>query len=113
MRALSIFAVLILLVCSFVAQQPRSNENEATKQLYALFDSEWERGLKNSPVRSSLFGDLSQNDKWDDNSLAAIALRHRESIAGLEKLKKIDRSELSKKDKLNYDIFKKQYESST
>ena len=104
MRITAAFLAFILLATTAFAQ------NTATKELYDLFDSEWKRGLKNSPERASLFGDLSQNDKWNDNSLSAIERRQGETKAGLEKLMKIDRSQLSKKDKLNYDLFKKQYE---
>ncbi|NNE68182.1 MAG: DUF885 domain-containing protein [Pyrinomonadaceae bacterium] len=110
MQILKILFVTVLFVGVCVGQTPKSNDSEATKALYALFDSEWKRGLANNPVRASQFGDLSANDRWTDNSFAAIERRHNETKAALEKIKRIDRSKLSDSDKLNYDLFKKQYE---
>lgn len=110
MQILKILFVTLLFVGVCVGQTPKSNDSEATKALYALFDSEWKRGLANNPVRASQFGDLSANDRWTDNSFAAIERRHNETKAALEKIKRIDRSKLSDSDKLNYDLFKKQYE---
>ena len=92
------------------AQAAKSNDSEATKQLYALFNSEWERGLRESPTFATYLGDKRYNDRWTDNSLSAIEARHKEDIAALEKLKKIDRSKLSVSGQLNYDLFKKDYE---
>ncbi len=92
------------------AQTAKSNDSEATKQLYALFDSEWERNLRQSPTFATFLGDKRYNDKWSNNSLSAIEARHKEDISALEKLKKIDRSKLSVSDQLNYDLFKKDYE---
>ena len=87
-------------------------QNAETKKLYALFDAEWERGLENSPISASYQRDNRANDKWDDISLTAIEKRFQETKVAYEKIKKIDRSKLSKQDKLNYDLFKKNYEQS-
>lgn len=109
---MKIITLLFLIVLSFtsVYSQNKSNDSESTKQLYALFDAEWERGLRNSPTFASGQGDKRWNRDWADNSLQAIDRRHNENIAVLEKIKKIDRSQLSVSDQLNYDLFKKQYE---
>ncbi len=106
------FVFLFVVFLSFTPTfaQNKSNNSEATKQLYALFDAEWERALKNSPTFASSQGDKRYNTEWTDNSLQAIEARHKENIKVLEKIKKIDRSKLSVSDKLNYDLFKKQYE---
>ncbi|NNE97419.1 MAG: DUF885 domain-containing protein [Pyrinomonadaceae bacterium] len=105
-----IFVFILAISFSTALTQNRSNDSEATKQLYAIFDSEWEKGLKNSPTFASSQGDRRYNTEWSDNSLAAIERRHRENIATLEKIKRIDRSKLSVSDQLNYDLFKKSYE---
>ena len=111
MRLLTFVFILTLSVTANFAQTSKSNNSEATKQLYSLFDSEWEMVLKNSPTLASSQGDRRYNDKWTDNSLAAIERRHKEKIATLAKIKTIDRSQLSISDQLNYDLFKKRYES--
>jgi uncharacterized protein (DUF885 family) len=45
-----------------------------------------------------------------DVSLAAFERRHAHRIETLQKLKAIDRNQLSARDKLNYDLFQKEYE---
>lgn len=109
---LLIFVFIFAVTFTSVLAQNKSNNSEATKQLYALFDSEWENNLRENPVFASSQGDKRYNDKWSDNSLEAIEKRHQETVVTLEKIKKIDRSKLSVSDQLNYDLFKKNYERS-
>ncbi len=108
-----LFASAVLFSFSAVVFAQRSNTNEPTKQLYALFDSEWEYNLKESPTFASYLGDKRYNDKWSDLSLAAIERRNQHTKDALEQLKKIDRAQLSVADQLNYDLFKKDLEQST
>jgi len=104
--------VLALQILSFpiIAQTARSLDNEATRQLYGFFNDRWERQLRENPTFASSQGDKRYNDKWGDNSMAAIERRHREDIAALAELKRIDRSKLSEADKLNYDLYLKDLE---
>jgi uncharacterized protein (DUF885 family) len=78
---------------------------DATKALNQLFADEWERGLVESPESASANGDKRFNDRWSDNSPAAIAKREGEERAALEKLHAIDRKVLSSANQLNYDTF--------
>src|SRR5688500_11215883 len=96
--ATSIFATLAITMIA----QPKtgSNENAATKELYALFDSEWERTLKNSPTFASYLGDKRYNDRWDDVSLANLKQNDELNKQALAKLRKIDRAQLSVADRL-------------
>ena len=112
MRTFFAIFLTVLFAFSFAihAQTAKSNDSEATKQLYALFNSEWERNLRESPTFATYLGDKRYNDKWSDNSLSAIEARYKQDISTLEKLKKIDRSKLSVSDQLNYDLFRKNYE---
>ncbi len=103
----SLFALFFV---STLFAQNASNQNEATKQLYALFDAEWELGLKENPTFASFLGDKRYNDRWSDQSLPAIEKRQQHRIETLAALKKINRSELSVSDRLNYDLFQKDYE---
>jgi uncharacterized protein (DUF885 family) len=73
--------------------------------LHALFDAEWERGLRESPENASYNGDKRFNDRWADYSLTAIQARNQADRDALAKLKAIDRSDLSVADQLNYDVF--------
>ncbi len=109
MRLLT-FLFIFALSFTAVFAQNKSDDSEATKQLYALFDSEWQQNLKDNPTFASTLGDKRYNDKWGDNSIAAFERRHKEDIATLAEINKIDRKQLSISDQLNYDLFKKDYE---
>lgn len=110
MKYLALFAIIVFLISTVFAQ--KSNQNESTKQLYALFDSEWEWSLKESPTFASYLGDKRYNRLWEDTSLDAINKRHQHRIETLAKLKQIKRDDLSVSDRLNYDLFQKDYAES-
>ena len=80
------------------------------KQLHALFDEEWERGLRESPESASFFGDTRYADRWTDLSPAAIGRNQAATREALKKLARIPRDRLPANEQLNYDLFKRQYE---
>ncbi len=96
---------------SLIAAQPAPSttaapvRNAATTQLYALFDEEWERGMRENPEDASYRGDKRYNDRWTDMSPAAIQSRMEGDRKALQRLKAIDRNALSEGDRLNYDVF--------
>jgi uncharacterized protein (DUF885 family) len=106
----SFVVVVALLFSAFSIVSSAQNKTGATKQLYDLFDAEWELGLKESPTFASFLGDKRYNDRWTDASIAAIERRNRRRVETLAALKRINRNELSVSDKLNYDLFQKDYE---
>jgi uncharacterized protein (DUF885 family) len=83
--------------------------NEAGKALHDLFASEWDYQLEEYPTWASKLGDRRWNDRWGDQSLDAIHRRHGHNIRVLAELGKINREELSHADRLNYDLFRKDY----
>lgn len=95
-----------------IATPLRAQDAAAAKTLHDLFDSEWERGLVESPENASYSGDPRFNDRWSDRSIAAIEQHNAEDRAALEKLHAIDRAALSPADQLNYDTFQWQLEKS-
>lgn len=78
--------------------------------LKELFDSEWERGLRENPVNASYLGDRRYNDLWPELSLAQIEKSHQADRAVLKRLAGIKRAALSQADQLNFDLFKTDYE---
>jgi uncharacterized protein (DUF885 family) len=82
-----------------------------TKALHDLFAREWQYDLERSPTRASQLGDRRWNDRWPDRSLPAIKRRYDHDVELLKELGRIDRSKLSAADQLNYDLFKKDYET--
>ena len=80
---------------------------DAGATLHALFDAEWERGLRENPVGASYMGDRRYNDLWPDMSLKALDASHAADKAALDSLKAIDRAALSPADQLNRDLFER------
>lgn len=87
----------------------KTQPSAAGAALHRLFDAEWDYAMEQNPVWASLLGDRRWNDRWDDESLAAIQKRHEHDLAVLEKLKHIDRAQLSPADQLNYGLFQRNY----
>ncbi len=102
---MKLFVFVLLFVCSTVFAQ-----TGATRSLYALFDEEWELNLRENPTFASYLGDKRYNTQWGDISLAAINKRNLHQKETLARITRINRAELSDKDKLNYDLFKKDLE---
>ena len=89
-----------------------SNNTPESRALHALFDAEWERGMRESPETASYRGDHRFNDRWSDLSLEALRVRQAADRSALEKLRAIDRDALSEADRLSYDVFAWQLERS-
>jgi prolyl oligopeptidase len=81
---------------------------DATSDFELLLDEHWEWGLASSPVFASTLGDRRYNDRWSDQSLAAIERRHKETQEFLRRAYAIDRAQLSASDQLNYELFRRQ-----
>lgn len=96
-------ALLALLTLPLFAQTP-------TQRLHQLFDSEWAYLMRESPEFSSFLGGKLYNDRWTDLSLAAIERRHQHTLDILEQLETIDPGKLSDADRLNYTLFRRQYQ---
>jgi uncharacterized protein (DUF885 family) len=94
---------------SVLAVMSLSLSVEAAPNFQQLLDQEWNYQMEQNPLGASSLGDRRFNDRWPDQSLAAIAQRQDHNLQVLETLKTVDRSKLSVKDQLNYDLFKGQY----
>jgi uncharacterized protein (DUF885 family) len=106
-------ASLIFFVANANARaQAGAQPNDAAKALHALFDEEWEYAMREYPTLASSLGDRRYNDRWSDVTLAAVERRHKHDIEVIERMKEIDRARLSTADQLNYDLFRKSYETS-
>ena len=89
---------------------PASAASTSREALHALFDEEWERSLRESPEGASYRGDKRYNDRWTDDSLAAIEGREAADRDALRRLKGLDRAALSADDRLSYDVLAWQLE---
>ncbi|SNS28675.1 Uncharacterized conserved protein, DUF885 familyt [Granulicella rosea] len=73
----------------------------------ALFDEQYEAGLKESPERATAFGDYRFNDKMDDYSLAGVERRHAAAVAYLARIKAIPTAGFSEQDVLSHQLFER------
>ena len=95
------------------AQTAAAADSGDAATLQRLFDEEWEWGLREDPMFASHLGDPRYNDRWPEVSLKAdlsigSATAHRQDV--LTKLDAIDTRLLSADDRLNYRLFRRQYE---
>lgn len=83
----------------------RAAVNSNVVALHRLFQSEWNRTMREQPLYASDLGDRRYNDLWPDADLAAIRKYHEEDIQALKALEKIHRAALPAQDKVSYDLF--------
>jgi len=107
MRA--IVVALSLLVLAVPTAQPAAATLSAAKELHALFETEWERDLRENPVGASYQGDSRYDDRWPDLSADALARSHAADLEVLRTLERMPTGELSEADRLNRDLFARQY----
>ena len=79
--------------------------------LQAIIDQSWQLQLSASPEMAYSMGDASAAGKLADLSPAALAKLNQGQIALLEKIKALDRSSLSKEDKINAQILEDQIQN--
>ena len=74
----------------------------------ALFEEQWQTGLKNAPERATSVGDYRYNDKLADYSLARITAQNAENKAYLARLTAIDTTGFPDQDLLSHQLMERQ-----
>ncbi|MGZ3723153.1 MAG: DUF885 domain-containing protein [Bdellovibrionales bacterium] len=74
------------------------------QKLKKFLDTQWKYTMNESPEFATYVGYPGLNDKWQDQSLAAIERRKKETRCQLAALKKIPRAPLKDGEKVNYDL---------
>lgn len=95
----------------FLGLASRSAISDSAR-LAALFALDWEYTNVESPETATFVGYPGQDERWTDNSPAALARRRRELPDRLLVLHAIDRRRLNESDRLSFDIFKRTVEES-
>jgi uncharacterized protein (DUF885 family) len=70
----------------------------------AIFEEQYETDLRNFPERATAYGDYRYNDKLADDSLAAIAERHKTDEAFWARLAAVSTAGFSDQDQLSHDV---------
>ena len=83
---LTAFALLLApaLHAQIAAPAPSAQARIATQN--ALFEEQWQAGLRNNPERATAIGDYRYNDQLADYSLARIIQQNTENKAYLARL---------------------------
>ena len=102
-----IISFILILSCSSQSSAVTSNSS-----FNSIIDSEWLKIISDNPVYASSMGDLRFNTEWSDNSIKKINLNYEHNLKILEKLNNIDINDLNYENRINYKLFKKQYENS-
>ncbi|MFL6277853.1 MAG: DUF885 domain-containing protein [Blastocatellia bacterium] len=100
------FISLLLFGASFALAQIVTPGDEANK-LHALFDEDWQWGLKQFPEMATLLGDDRYNDRLTDYSPEALARNKAHDREMLDRIQKIDRAKLAGQDVISYDLFQR------
>jgi uncharacterized protein (DUF885 family) len=101
MRLLSFLLAAVVAI----APLPAAADTDPRAELHALFDAEWERGLRENPLIAVYYGDNRFNHLLPDLSPEALAASRQADRAALKRLHAIERDALSAADRLNYDVF--------
>ena len=104
-------ALVLLLALPLTASAQAQDNSSSTKDLHALFDAEWERGLRENPVGATYIGDHRFDHQWPDLSPAARKASYEGDKAVIAALDKIDPRQLTAADQLNRDLFRRQYQA--
>jgi uncharacterized protein (DUF885 family) len=111
MRA-AFHAIFLLLAATASQAAAPAAPTTPEGRLHTLFDSEWERGLRENPILATYLGDHRYDDRWPDASSAGLAKSHAGDVAVLETLATIPTAALTGEDPLNKDLFRRTYQES-
>ena len=100
----------LLTLISALSFAPSPASADASADLKALFEREWERDLRDNPLLATYRGDTRYDELWPDISPAAQAKRNAADARVLDDLAKIPRDQLAAAQQLDYDLFKYEYE---
>ena len=102
-RNLSVVTFVLLTSAAILAQVLSSTD--AASKLRALFDEDWQWLLQQYPESATHLGDNRFNDRLTDYSTEAIERRKAHERDMLDRVQKINRSELDGQDVISYDLF--------
>ncbi len=99
-----------LAALAVLASAPVPAATDPTTTLHQLFDSEWERGLREDPTSATYVGDHRYDALWPDVSAAANQRSDAGDRAVLAQLAALPADSLSTADQLNRELFRRLYQ---
>ncbi|HUP25393.1 MAG TPA: DUF885 domain-containing protein [Thermoanaerobaculia bacterium] len=110
---LALLAALALAGCGSdpeVADTTTAARKPTADELHSLFDREWERRLRESPVFATSVGDFRYNAELSTMTPEALEERSRADRAALEELRALEVDDLDDTDRVSYLMFQRQLE---
>jgi len=100
-------AAVVCVAASLRAQKPSDSVASRIATQNAIFEEQYESDLRNFPERATAFGDYRYNDKLGDESLNAIAERHKTNEAFLARLEEVPTAGFPDQDQLSHDVMER------
>jgi uncharacterized protein (DUF885 family) len=97
-------ALIVAAAVSLHAQKPADSVASRVAAQNAIFEEQYESDLRNFPERATAYGDYRYNDKLGDESLGAIAERHKTNEAFLARLEAVPTTGFPDQDQLSHDV---------
>lgn len=85
-------------------------DDSAADRLHALIDAAWDREMRENPTWASNLGDRRHHREWPDRSFEALERSHQADVELLRELDQIDVNALSEQERINYQLFRRDYE---
>jgi uncharacterized protein (DUF885 family) len=82
----------------------------AVNKLHALFDAQWERGLRESPTSATFYGDKRYNALWENLDPKHLQQELEEDRDVLKQLSAIADADLPPAEQLNKELFRRLYQ---
>jgi len=99
-----------LIVASFLFLQISIGAQTASEKFNKLVEDEWAWTMNEFPEMATYTGFDGRHDQWTDQSGPSIQRREAYARDVLDQLKAVDREALDSADRINYDLFRKDYE---
>jgi uncharacterized protein (DUF885 family) len=103
---------VLLLTAGSAGAFAATTADNADARLDSLFQSEWERGLRENPLTATYIGDHRYDNRWPDLSAEALARNHDDDLAVLSTLAGIEPTRLTDANRLNRELFRRTYQQS-
>ena len=104
--------LVLAAAATILGSSPARAADDPKATLQQLFDTQWERGLRENPTGATYLGDHRFDDQWQDQSPAALESSHRADLAALQAIDRIAPDSLSEADQLNRELFRRLYQGS-
>ena len=96
---------IYIIILSFLLMSCDNHTNYQDEKLKEYFHNQWEKVLENYPEYATYLGDHRYNSRLTDMSIEAVLKRHIQTKESYKAILAINRTQLSSKYKLYFDLY--------